>query len=92
MRVDKYSDSRYGSYKICYQDRKGDICFSNQETDEVFVMNPRDIALSEELIQEFDAAQAFYIGVFAGLKLNNATIRRIDVSKSYHKPYLRRVK
>jgi hypothetical protein len=34
-------------------------------------MDPRDITLSEELISEFDAAQAFYIGLLAGLKLNN---------------------
>jgi hypothetical protein len=34
-------------------------------------MDPRDIALSEELITEFDATQAFYIGLLAGLKINN---------------------
>ena len=33
-------------------------------------MDPRDIALSEEIITEFDASQAFYIGFLAGLKIN----------------------
>jgi len=49
------------------------IAFINTKTNQDFLMDPRDIALSEELIQEFDAAQAFYIGLWAGLKLNNTT-------------------
>ena len=31
-------------------------------------MDPRDIALSQSLIEEFDAAQAFCIGILAGFK------------------------
>ncbi|MEO8400308.1 MAG: hypothetical protein ABI597_00745 [Gammaproteobacteria bacterium] len=34
-------------------------------------MDARDIALSKKLITEFDATQAFYIGLLAGLKINN---------------------
>ena len=78
MKLDNYTDPRYGSYKLCYQDRKGNICFSHQETDKVFLMDPRDIASSEDLIQEFDAAQAFYIGVFAGY----AAMKKMNMPKS----------
>lgn len=31
-------------------------------------MDPNELVTSEELIQGFDASQAFYIGLFAGLK------------------------
>lgn len=68
-----YSMSRYGNYNLCYQNRAGDLSFINIKTNEEFVMDPRDIALTEELISEFDAAQAFYIGLTAGIKINNPT-------------------
>jgi hypothetical protein len=58
------------------KNREGSICFVNISTNEKFIMDPRDIALTEQLIQEFDAAQAFYIGLFAGLKINNPTKNR----------------
>lgn len=67
----KYSISRYGNYNLCYQNRTGDLSFINVKTNKEFVMDPRDIALTEELISEFDAAQAFYIGLTAGIKINN---------------------
>ena len=50
-------------------------------------MDPRDIALTEELISEFDAAQAFYIGLTAGIKINNPT-----KNLAPNKPYLQIVK
>jgi hypothetical protein len=71
QKLNKYSVYRYGSYSLCYQDRKGNLCFISQKTNEEFIMDPRDIALSEELIQEFDAAQAFYIGLLPGIKMLN---------------------
>lgn len=67
---------RYGNYRLISQDRQGDICFLNVKTNEEFIMDPRDIALSEELINEFDAAQSFYIGLLTGLRLNNKTIKK----------------
>jgi len=88
QKLSKYSISRYGTYTLCYQDRKGDVCFINQITHNEILMDPRDIALSEELIQEFDAAQAFYIGLLAGLKLNNPirTPRQLPLNTKF--PYL----
>lgn len=83
-KLDKYSMYRYGKYRLLFQNREGFICFINESNKEEFLMDARDIALSEDLIQEFDAAQAFYIGFLAGLKINNPT------QKS--KPHLRVVR
>jgi hypothetical protein len=68
-RSKSYAVRRYGAYELCYQDHKGNVGFSNPTTEEIFLMDPRDMVISEELIKKFDAAQAFYIGLFAGLKL-----------------------
>jgi hypothetical protein len=70
-KMNQHSLDRYGCYSLCYQNRNGEICFKNNLTNEQFIMDPRDIALTEELITEFDATQAFYIGILAGLKINN---------------------
>lgn len=71
---------RYGSYNLLYKDRRGFLGFECKDNDQQFLMDPRDIALSRELIEEFDAAQAFYIGVWAGLKFVNP----VDVQE-HHK-------
>ncbi|MBA2649223.1 MAG: hypothetical protein H0U75_06405 [Legionella sp.] len=65
----KFSYRRYGDNNLLYQDRAGQLGFENVSDSEVFIMDPRDIALSRELIENFDAAQAFCIGILAGLKL-----------------------
>ena len=80
--------SRYGRYSVCYQNRTGEICFINKKTQKETLMDPRDIALSEELIQEFDAIQAFYIGLLSGLKLHNP----IENNREKARPHLRLVK
>ncbi len=61
---------RYGRFQLLFQDRVGDLGFIDHTLNQQHIMDPRDIALSEDLIQEFDAAEAFHIGIFAGLKLN----------------------
>lgn len=66
----KHSVGRYGHYTLVYQNREGNIGFQNKTTSKEFLMNPLDVALSEDLISEFDAAQAFYIGYLAGMKIN----------------------
>jgi len=81
---DSYPISRYGSYSIHFQNRKGDISFFNKMTSKETIMDPRDIALSEELIIEFDASESFYIGMLAGLKLHNP-IAQEKKSTSYLK-------
>lgn len=86
--------NRYGTCEIRYQTRDGLICFLNKDNKEEFVMDARDIALSDELISEFDASQAFSIGVVAGMKLQTLKYpsnRQENVNCS-HKPTLRIVK
>lgn len=85
-----YSVYRYGKFRLSSQNREGNICFINESTNEAFLMDPRDVCLSKDLIQEFDAAQAFYIGLLAGLKINNPITRDNINNKS--KPYLRVIK
>lgn len=80
---------RYGNYELCYQDRYGNLSFLNTKTNEEFIMDPRDIALSQDLIEEFDAIQAFCIGVYAGIKMDNFPKKR---KINENKPYLRIVK
>lgn len=87
-KLDKCSVSRYGRYELSYQNRKGEILFVDRHNGKEFLMDPRDAALSEEIIQDFDAAQAFYIGLLAGLKLKNPTLN--NKSKK-SKPYLKLV-
>ncbi len=65
----EYSIYRYGEYSLLYQKRNGDFCFINNFTNEEFIMDPWEIALSEELIREFDAVQAFHIGCMAGHRI-----------------------
>jgi hypothetical protein len=74
--------SRYGQYYLTHQDRKGNIGFLNKETGEASLMPPRQIALSEVLINEFDAAQAFYIGLNAAFKTT------LEKSLSNKRPFL----
>lgn len=66
-----YPICRYGRYRLLYRDRRGFVGFECKDSGHQFLMDPRDIALSRELIEEFDAAEAFFIGVWAGLKFIN---------------------
>lgn len=90
-KINQYSVHRYGKYIISYQNRQGKINFCNTLTNQESLMDPRDIALSPELIDEFDSAQAFYIGLYAGFKINNPG-NRIDKIQSTVKPILRIIK
>lgn len=90
-RMQKSSLCRYGKYALCFQDRGGKIYFTDNNDGNGFLMDPRDIALSEELINEFDAAQAFYIGLLAGFCINNPAKRR-SKNQQAQQPILRLVK
>lgn len=78
----EYLLSRYGKYRLVYENRSGELSFTDSETNTALLKDPRDIALSEELISEFDAAQAFYIGLTAGIKIdrpgNNPIIKHFS--------------
>lgn len=75
--------SRYGLYNLCYQNRKGDICFINKKTSEKFILDLNELVTSEKLIREFDASQAFYIGLFYGLKTSTSSFKNHDTLKPY---------
>ncbi|PJE14245.1 hypothetical protein [Legionella sp.] len=62
-----YAVNRYGNNKLLYQDREGNLGFKSKDKDDV-LMDPRDIVLSQSLIEEFDADQAFCIGILAGIR------------------------
>lgn len=85
-------ENRYGKYSIKFQDRDGMVCFINQFNDEELFMDARDIALSKEFIEEFDATQAFHIGILAGLKINNPSKNYSILNRNTSVPYLRVVK
>lgn len=88
--LNQHSLSRYGCYNLCYQNRNGELCFINNITNQQFIMDPQDIAFSAEIISEFDATQAFYIGFLTGLKINHSklNINHFEVKR----PSLRLVK
>lgn len=82
---------RYGKYKICYQDtRSKEICFIDNNNNEIF-MDPIKIAIKNELIEEFDAAQSFYIGFQAGYLTKTNHIKK-TMTAIPKKSYLRLVK
>ncbi|RAP36679.1 hypothetical protein B1207_07705 [Legionella quinlivanii] len=58
--------SRYGAYELLYHKRGGLIGFQCKESKKTLEKSAKEIALDEEIIQEFDAAHAFYIGIAAG--------------------------
>lgn len=62
----------YETLKVKYQDRKGNICFINSCSNEEDIMSPKEIAFSDKIIGKFNSAQAFFIGMCAGQKLNNS--------------------
>lgn len=57
--------------QLKYQNRKGDICYFDKYTNEEFIISPKDLAFSNNLIKKFHAEQAFYIGVCAGFQIHN---------------------
>ena len=75
---------RYGKYNLLFQDRKGNLGFIERNTSKAYVMDPRDVALSKELIEEFDSAQAFYIGLTSGLKLSAPMVKQRNPIKIRH--------
>ena len=87
-KLESYPTQRYGEYELIYKNREKNLCFINKVQEE-FIMDPRDIALSAELISEFDAAQAFFIGYEAGKKMNNPT-HRPEVH-AFRPPYYLRI-
>lgn len=64
--------NRYGKYKIHMMNRGGKITVLENENKIEYLMDPRDIVLTKDLIKEFDSTQAFYIGMWAGAKIKSS--------------------
>lgn len=64
-------NQNYGTLNLKYRDRKGDICYVDKDTNEEFTICPKKLAFSDKIITKFSADQAFYIGLYAGLKMQN---------------------
>lgn len=86
-----YTICRTSDYDLLYQDRKGLIGFECKKTEELFLMDPRDIALSKNIIEKFNTAHAFQIGVLAGLKFDNPKIQNENAQAKAPISYLRLV-
>jgi len=83
-KLNRYPTYRYGNYRLCYQDRESRVVFVDTRNDQEFMMTPEKIALSKEWIEEFDATQAFHIGLLAGFEMHKR--------KNAQRPHLRLVK
>jgi hypothetical protein len=79
---------RYGKYVVNYQDRQGILCFTDVKNDRKYYMEAQDIALSKSLMTEFDATQAFYIGILTGLKITDL-LQQKTANKFLGRPRLR---
>lgn len=81
--------SRYGLFIIENKLPNGALQILHKKTYERIVMDPRDIALSEEMINEFDASQAFYIGVLSD---GNIEKPRSNPTRQFKNTHLRIIK
>ena len=70
----------YGDFSIKYQDRKGDICYVNKNTNVDSIMAPKDIAFSDRLISKFHPDHAFFIGMCAGQKIHHVHDNVISIN------------
>ena len=61
-----------GRYKMVFQDRDGTIGYLDKKTRKEFKEHPLATANSQ-VISEFDATQACYIGILAGISFEKAT-------------------
>ncbi len=73
--VNDYPDSRYGIYQFCSIEYKGKVRFINRQNNKEYIMDPFDIAISKKLISEFDATQAFHIGILAGNEIDDTSTK-----------------
>lgn len=63
---------RYGKLNLNYTTRNGYIGFIDVVKNESHCMYSKDLALSNDIMKEFDAINAFYIGFVAGQHINRS--------------------
>ncbi|KTC76067.1 phosphomannose isomerase GDP mannose pyrophosphorylase [Legionella birminghamensis] len=82
--ISSYQNSRYGKYNLLFQNRDGLVGFECKTTDEIYIREPSEIALAKKIIEEFDAIQAFYIGVMAGRQFAKNPNTQRETNKKKH--------
>lgn len=83
---------KYGSYKIVCENRDGSIGCIHLKTRQELNIDPLSIAKDEGFIKQFDANQACYIGILAGIAMEKNGGNSLREIKQLKVPYLRVVK
>lgn len=81
---------KYGHYKITGENRDGTITCLHVKTKKELMIHPLSIAKDELFINHFDANQACYVGMLAGLAIEKKQSR--PSAKQSSVPYLRVVR
>lgn len=79
----------HGAYKIMSEHRDGKITCLHTKTRTTVCVDPLSIAKDSIFIRQFDATQACYIGMLAGIKLDKSENKEESLSSV---PFLRLVK
>ena len=79
----------YGRYRINSENRDGTISCIHLKTRKGITVSPLSIAKDALFLKEFDANQACYIGILAGIQMNKNEGRELTQKST---PYLRVVK
>ena len=83
---------KYGRYKIISEYRDGTIVCIHVKTRKELNVNPLAIAEDDIFIKHFDANQACYIGILAGIEMEKKQHATLAETDQRTIPYLRLVK
>jgi len=83
---------KYGRYKIISEHRDGRVTCINVKTKKELSAQPISIAKDDIFIKNFDASQACYIGILAGIAMEKKQLDSLIEIKSKSVPYLKVVK
>lgn len=83
---------KYGQYKIICENRDGTIGCLHIKTRKELTIHPLSIAQDDLFIKQFDANQACYIGILAGMAMKKKQNASDSENKKPSAPYLRVVK
>lgn len=64
-----------GRYRIISEKRSGEIGYIDKKTKQIFVEDPLTIVNTDHIISRFDSSQACYLGILAGIRIENTKIR-----------------
>lgn len=67
-------ENRYGLYSLLWRTRAGLLVFEDTRDKNQWEMSAMQIASKKKIISEFDAAQAFHIGLLAGSEMKKKPV------------------